>query len=275
MPKPTIKDAVIAVLLKIGKPSSVKEIFEKIIEWDFYRFKAERPVGIVAVEVRRHCMGVEFPTAKAEKYYQILNDGTYWLLDKPIPGLLQKDESNLENADTSSNQLSYAEELKNQHNQYLEHFKNSMLDQIKDASPRAFETFSKNFLKAYGFKDLKVTPYSKDGGVDGYGRLKIGISFLDVAFQSKRWKTKSVSQGDIQTFRGSISGKCEQGIFFTTSTYTKAAKDVGIQKGAVPIILIDGNMIVDIMIDKKFGIEIDANLPLYFSSLDSAFTEEA
>lgn len=40
-----------------------------------------------------------------------------------------------------------------------------------------------------------------------------------------------------------------------------------IKQGAVPVILIDGNMIVDFMIEKQFGIEHE-NLPIYINALD-------
>ena len=94
-----------------------------------------------------------------------------------------------------------------------------------------------------------------------------------MAFQSKRWNNTPVAQKEIQSFRGSISGKCEQGIYFTTSTYTKGAKNVSIQKGAVPVILIDGNLMVDIMMEKGFGVEAEL-LRIYSINLENIFEED-
>jgi restriction system protein len=45
------------------------------------------------------------------------------------------------------------------------------------------------------------------------------------------------------------------------------------KKGAVPIILIDGMMIIDIMIEKKFGIEIE-DMPIYINALDVVLGED-
>ena len=42
--------------------------------------------------------------------------------------------------------------------------------------------------------------------------------------------------------------------------------------GAVPIILVDGTTIVDIMIDKQFGIEKE-ELPIYTPALDLAIAD--
>lgn len=44
-----------------------------------------------------------------------------------------------------------------------------------------------------------------------------------------------------------------------------------IKQGAVPIILIDGRMIVDIMIEKQFGIEHE-DLPIYINAIDKIFS---
>ena len=86
MPKKTIREAVITVLKQAGQPLSIKDIYNKIIKEDCYRFNAEQPQHIVSVEVRRHCEGIDFPTAKPTKYFQILSDGRNWLKDTPIPG---------------------------------------------------------------------------------------------------------------------------------------------------------------------------------------------
>mgnify|MGYP000238308134 FL=1 len=44
-----------------------------------------------------------------------------------------------------------------------------------------------------------------------------------------------------------------------------------IKHGAVPIILIDGEMIVKFMIEKQFGIEHE-NMPIYINALDQVLS---
>jgi restriction system protein len=63
------------------------------------------------------------------------------------------------------------------------------------------------------------------------------------------------------------------GIIFTTSTFSKDASIAKSKSGAVPIALIDGSGLVDIMIEKKFGIDYET-MPVYISALDSTFTED-
>lgn len=266
MPKRTIKEAISSVLRKSGEPLSIKEIYNKIIELDYYRFRAERPEGIVGTEVRRHCKGLEFPTANPKKYYEITTTGKFWLLGRPLQ------ESTNEGLLRPSFQKISSETIRKHHEEYADDFRSQIITQLKAIDPQAFESFSRKLLEVYGFKEMNITPFSKDGGIDGYGKLKVGITYLNVAFQSKRWKG-TVPKKEIQSFRGDIQGSYEQGIYFTTSAFTRDAKAVSIQKGAVPIILIDGNTIVDIMMEKKFGIEIES-LPIYINALDKIFIED-
>jgi len=271
--KRTIREAAIEALKRSGKPLSSKDIFEFILKHDLYRFNAENPLNIVNGEIRRHCVGIDFPTAKSDKDFQILIDGTYWIKDVPVPGqsntalkseiIVRKDSENLK---------TIVAELKTIHIKHNEAFKTQILNQLKEIPPQTFEVFAKRLLEVYGFIDMEVTSYVKDGGIDGFGKLKVGITFLNVAFQCKRWSTNSVSRTEIDKFRGAIQGSFEQGIIFTTSSFSKDALNATRRNGAVPIILIDGSTLVDYMIDKKFGVESE-NIPVYINALDNALTE--
>ena len=205
MKKRTIREAVIEALLRSGKPLITKDIFNFIIEHDLYRFNAENPEGIVKVEIRRHCEGVEFPTAKSNKYFKILLDGTYWIKDIPVPGqTITSQKSEIIVKKETENLKSVVTELKAIHSKHADTFKKLLLNQLKEIPAKTFETFAKRLLEVYGFHDMKVTSYTKDGGLDGFGKLKVGITFLNVAFQCKRWKTTSVSRTEIDKFRGAI-----------------------------------------------------------------------
>ena len=267
MKKRTIKEAVIQVLKEAGKPLTAKTIYNIIIDKDYYRFRAENPPNIVLSLIRRHCHGLDFPSAAPKKYFQILNDGTYQLLSVTPPKKSEKNEIVLHS------KTDYQDELKKLHIKYTQEFKDSILSQLKLIDPEEFESFCKKLLEVYGFKEVRVTQVKKDGGLDGYGKLKVGISYLNVAFQSKRWRTTSVGRTEIDKFRGAIQGDFEQGIFITTSTFSRDALNATTKKGAVPIILIDGSMIVDIMIERKFGVSIE-NMPIYINALDEVLNDE-
>lgn len=265
----TIIEAIQKVLIDNQEPLSINAIYDGIIANDYYSFKAQNPLNVVRVELRRHCRGVDFPTASPTKHFQILNDGTYCLLEQAEKFIKKSKDSEVLHQDEKI----HLHELLNSHNNHTEAFKAQLLAQLKEIEPELFEVFCKKLLKTYGFKDLKVTKPSKDGGIDGYGKLKVGISFLNVAVQCKRWNNTSVGRTEIDRFRGAIQGDFEQGIFITTSKFTKEALKATTKKGAVPIILIDGLMIIDIMIEKEFGVE-KQNIPIYINSLDIALERE-
>jgi restriction system protein len=100
------------------------------------------------------------------------------------------------------------------------------------------------------------------------------MTYLRVAFQSKRWRNTPIGRKEISQFRGDIQGKFEQGYFFTTSTFTKGAEEVSFQPGAVPIIMFDANSILDIMIDKEIGVEAKRKkIQVYEDSFDLLISE--
>jgi restriction system protein len=153
----------------------------------------------------------------------------------------------------------------------LNDFKANILAQLKKMDAYDFEKFCMQLLKVYGFSNVEVTQKSRDGGIDGYGKLKVGLAYMKVAFQCKRWDNTTISRKEIDAFRGAIQGEYEQGIFFTTSSFSKEAMNASIKQGAVPVILIDGNMIVEFMIEKQFGIEHE-DLPIYVNAIDKIFS---
>lgn len=267
--KKTIHSTVVDVLNVVGIPLTVKEIFDYILLNDLYSFNAENPFDVVNKIIRKHCEGIDFPSARKQKYFQITKDRKYWIAGVPIPGL-SKEEIKTEAKSKKDNQnlKTIVKDLKDIQTKHTLAFKVQILNQIKELSPESFEMFSKKLLDIYGFKRTKVTNYVKDGGIDGYGELKVGITHLNVAFQSKRWKNNSVSRVEIDKFRGAIQGEFEQGIIFTTSKFTKEALGATRKPGAVPIILIDGESLVDIMIEKRFGIDTE-HIPVYINALDT------
>jgi restriction system protein len=137
---------------------------------------------------------------------------------------------------------------------YLTAFKSKVLQKLYDLSPDKFEEFAGVLLRGYGFQKVKVTGKSGDGGIDGYGELKVGLAVVKAAFQCKRWRPQ-VGPKEVQAFRGAIQGQFEQGYFFTTSTFSRAAQSESVKIGAAPIILFEGEQIVQIMIEKGIGVK--------------------
>lgn len=158
------------------------------------------------------------------------------------------------------------------HEKYELQFRSNLLDKLHGLTPTEFEHFGTKLLDVYGFVKMSVTQVHNDGGIDGHGLLKIGLARMAVAVQCKRWKG-NVPRPEIDKFRGAIQGIHDQGVFMTTSDFTSGAKEASIKKGAVPVILLNGESIVDLMIEKEFGVRTRP-LQIYEDQVDQIFGDD-
>ena len=152
-------------------------------------------------------------------------------------------------------------------NEQEEAVKYQLLERLRTMSPEDFELFSKRLLEALNFTEVHVTARTRDGGIDGHGKLRQGIVNINAAYQSKRWQTP-IPRPEIDEFRGAITGEFDQGIFITTSSFSAESKKAGFKRGAVPIILIDGQRIVELMIENSLGV---SRRPLSLLGIDEEF----
>lgn len=125
----------------------------------------------------------------------------------------------------------------------------ALITLIGNMTPAGFEEFCSELLSRVGVEDVRTTRYSKDGGVDGTGRLRIN-EFVSqpIAFQAKKLDAsgRKVSSEEIQRFRGAIGGQIAKGIFFTTTTFSVDAKHEARSPGKVEIELVDLDRILEI-----------------------------
>ena len=273
----TIKEAIKEVMRRHGGPMTAGEAYEAIIAADLYEFGAIDPKGVVVGEIRKHCVGVEISSASNTKHFEIVGGDKYNFLDEPItltPDGTSVSQGRLLSLDGPATDDLGIADVKRAQEHHKATFREAILKRLKDLSPEQFERFTKNLLKAYGFEDVEVTPYSRDGGIDGFGKLRFGFGgLINAAFQCKRYTNQSVRTSGIAEFRGSIQGKYEMGLFFTTSKFTAGCKAIMFQPGAVPVIMIDGEGIVDIMIEHEIGVETES-VPVYYNALDLALSDE-
>jgi restriction system protein len=133
-------------------------------------------------------------------------------------------------------------------------WKEHVLQLINQSSPNDFEKLCGRLLRELGFVNVTISGRPNDGGIDGFGVMKLGpVLTFHVAFQAKRYQ-KPVGSEVIRNFRGSIMGRAEKGIVITTSTFTRAAMQEAKRDGATAIDLIDGDQLTDYMKTLKIGI---------------------
>ena len=101
--------------------------------------------------------------------------------------------------------------------------------------------------------DVSTTKKAKDGGIDGFGRLKLNTIFsVNIAFQCKHYGGK-IGAPAIRNFRGSMSPNIEMGLFITTSGFTQLAIDEANRIDQKTIHLMDGEQIVQYLLDYQIG----------------------
>ena len=136
-----------------------------------------------------------------------------------------------------------------------EPWRTELSETLRRMDPYAFERLAMLLLRECGFSQVTVTKKSGDGGIDGFGKMRInGIVSFNVAFQCKRY-TGSVSAGDIRDFRGSLTTDIEKGVFITTGSFTKAAREEASNAGKQQIDLIDGEELISKLIEYGLGVK--------------------
>lgn len=132
-----------------------------------------------------------------------------------------------------------------------------VLEQIKQFSPKKFESFSRLLLSHMGvkFDREKGVKMSGDHGIDGYGYFESDeFRTAKVVIQCKRYTDSPVSEPEIDRFKGvMMSFNADYGIFITTSFFTKQAQAKAVQGGNT-VTLIDGQRLVDLI--EKYQLHI-------------------
>lgn len=159
------------------------------------------------------------------------------------------EEVNCENPDDGieeNDETEYPDEIKP--------WRQRLAEVLQNMDPYGFERLTQRVLRECGFTQVEVTKKSGDGGIDGTGKLKInGIFSFNVAFQCKRYKG-AVGASDIRDFRGSLTTDIEKGVFITTGTFTKAAKEEASNPGKQQIDLIDGEEFINKIAQYGIGV---------------------
>jgi restriction system protein len=150
-----------------------------------------------------------------------------------------------------------------------EQSESDLLAILKSLPPYGFELICGRLLREHGFEDVEVTQRSRDGGIDGYGLLRLSpFVSLRVAFQAKRFKD-IVTRSAVGEFRNALLGRAEKGVFITTGRFTPDAETEATRDGVVPIELIDGEQLVELFQDKLIGMK-----PKTVYEIDHAFFDE-
>lgn len=152
-----------------------------------------------------------------------------------------------------------------------------LLDAVRAAPPSFLEGLIVRMLTRMGYgegdESGAVLGGVHDGGVDGVIKKdRLGLS--NVYVQAKRYKDgSSVGAPAIQQFAGSMQERrAEEGVFVTTSTFTKDAYE-SVKRLHARIALIDGQRLAELMFDLGIGVTEESSMIL--KRIDSDFFTES
>lgn len=125
---------------------------------------------------------------------------------------------------------------------------------LSTMDPFAFEGLVKTLLEAMDYEDVEVTSKSGDGGVDVTGRIQLGITEVVEVVQVKR-HARNIQRSVMDALRGSLHRfGAVRGTIITTGGFARGTKDAAFEPGAPPITLIDGDRLIDLMLDHDIGV---------------------
>lgn len=142
---------------------------------------------------------------------------------------------------------------------------------LHDMDAYQFEFLIADLLQELGYENVEVTKQSGDKGIDVLADLTLeGITDVKTVVQVKRFKEGNNIPGSVVTqLRGSAEVD-QRGLIITTSKFTKDAVAEAKAPNKMPVSLVDGRKLVDLLIKHKVGVKVE-KVELY--SVDSDYFE--
>jgi restriction system protein len=152
-----------------------------------------------------------------------------------------------------------------------------LLEMVLANSPEFFERLVVDLIIGMGYGGSKkeageAIGGTGDKGIDGIIREdRLGLDMIYI--QAKRYNSKnSISRQDVQAFAGALQGqRAKKGVFITTSYFTTGAQEY-VDKIDNSIILINGQRLVELMMEFNVGVQTKQVFEL--KRIDSDYFEE-
>ncbi len=137
-----------------------------------------------------------------------------------------------------------------------------LLAEILAKPPRFFEDLVLEVLGALGYGGssadaIQHTGGPGDEGIDGV-ITEDALGLDKIMLQAKRYRPENkISREAIQAFVGSLVMKgVDRGVFITTSSFQDSARELVTRPTGPRVVLIDGQRLLDLMIEKGIGVRV-------------------
>ena len=192
--------------------------------------------------------------------------------------------SKAENGDNSNNTkeetqgLTPTEQMENAYKSINRDLTAELLQRILEQTPQFFEHLVVDLIVKMGYggsfaNSARVTQYAHDDGIDGIiYEDKLGLDKIYI--QAKRYRPENVvGKPQIQQFSGALDEpKATKGVFITTSSYSKEARQYVEKLNSKKIVLIDGQDLAQFMIEYNVGVSTKQIYEI--KRIDSDYFEE-
>ena len=134
----------------------------------------------------------------------------------------------------------------------------SLREHLLQMDPSAFEELVGRLLDEMNYQNVGVVGQSGDGGVDVVADIQLGVTSVREVVQAKRHK-RTIQRKDLDALRGSLYRfNAVRGTIVATSRFAKGAVEAAFAQGAAPITLIDGDRLIDLLIEHGIGVRTRA-----------------
>jgi restriction system protein len=139
---------------------------------------------------------------------------------------------------------------------------------LSSMSPYLFEHLIGRLLEAMGYEDVIVTKASGDQGVDVIAKAQFGITTVTEVVQVKRHQG-SINRPTLDQLRGVLPlHHAIRGTLITLGKFAGGCIEAAVFPGAAPITLIDGEKLLDLLIEHQIGIR---HRPITLYEMDEEF----
>lgn len=174
--------------------------------------------------------------------------------------------------------LTPTEQMENAYKNINKDLTAELLQRILEQTPQFFEHLVVDLIVKMGYggsfaNSARVTQYAHDDGIDGIiYEDKLGLDKIYI--QAKRYKLENVvGKPQIQQFSGALDEpKATKGVFITTSSYSKEARQYVDKLNSKKIVLIDGQELAQFMIEYNVGVSTKQVYEI--KRIDSDYFEE-
>lgn len=242
----SFKAAALKILQESKRSMSTAEIYQSAMEQNLIKTTGETPEATMGAQI----------------YTDIKKNGDSSPFVKVGKGLFA--------AASTSNREKTPEQIIQEYNKAQ---KTALKERLLSTDPFIFEHLVGDLLEKLGYENVEVTKRSGDGGVDVKAVLTVyGFTNVKTAVQVKRY-SHNVNDSVVRELRGAAETD-QRGLIITTADFTPAAKNEAAAKNKVPISLVNGEMLLDLLIKYQVGVKSKTTELIsvdedYFENLES------